>query len=81
MWRHYNVLGKKQSREKDREEIAIHQILRSLKERLGEGGRFFKRITQSDIFIVVDDEEALQSKDFNEHGRFVLNRMLYKLTI
>jgi hypothetical protein len=62
MWKHYNILGKKLSREKDMEKTVVHQILQSLKKRLGKRGRFFKRITQSNICIVVDDEEALQSK-------------------
>ena len=63
MWRHYNILGKRQFREKQREETVVQQILQSLKTRLGMGGRFFRRMYQSDLSIVVDDEEALQSKN------------------
>ncbi len=63
MWRHFNILGKRQFREKQREETVVRQILQSLKNRLGMGGRFFRKMYQSDLSIVVDDEEALQSKN------------------
>ena len=63
MWRHYNILGKRQFREKQREETVVRQILQSLKNRLGMGGRFFRKMFQSDLSIVVDDDEALQSKN------------------
>lgn len=63
MWRHYNILGKRQFREKQREGTVVQQILQSLKIRLGMGGRFFRRMYQNDLSIVVDDEEALQSKN------------------
>lgn len=62
MWRHFNILGKKQPREKHREETVVRQILGTLKKRLGMGGRFFKKMTQS-IFVVVDDVGALESKN------------------
>lgn len=46
-----------------REETVVRQILGTLKKRLGMGGRFFKKMTQSDIFVVVDDVGALESKN------------------
>jgi len=64
MYKHFNTLGKRQSGETKSDEIASKQICRLFKKRLKRsGGRFFSRIAQSDMFIVADNEVALQSKN------------------
>lgn len=64
MYKHFNILGKRQSGETKSDETVAKQISRLFKKRLGRsGGRFFSRIAQSDMFIVVDNEVAIQSKN------------------
>ena len=67
MWRHYNILGKKQPGDKSREEDVGNQIFISLKKSLGRGGRFFKKMSHGDIVFVVDDVGALQSECLFPH--------------
>ena len=58
MYKHFNMLGKRQSGETKSDEIVSKQICRIFKKRLERsGGRFFSK------FNVVDNEVALQSKN------------------
>ena len=61
MLRYFNILGNKQGG-KFKEENVVQQIFRSLKKSMDKGGRFFVKMSQSDILHPVDDERALQSK-------------------
>ena len=62
LYKHYNMLGKKQPGDKVREESFGIQIFQSLKRSLGRNGRFFKKMSHGDLMFEVDDEGALQSK-------------------
>ena len=62
MWRHYNILGRKQPGDKVREEEAGQKIFRTLKKSLGRSGRFFKKMSHGDLLFAVDNESALHSK-------------------
>ena len=62
MWKHYNILGRKQPGEKGREEEVADEIFRSLKRSLGREGRFFKKMSHGDLLFAVDDEGAMQSE-------------------
>jgi hypothetical protein len=74
MYKHYNILGKRQSGGTKSDETVAKQIYRLFKKRLGRsGGRFFSRIAQSDMFIVVDNDVALQSKNTSWYAWYLFD--------
>ena len=60
MWKKYNALGKK--RLWDREEGVAKEIFQYLKKSLGKGGRFWTKMSRSDLLFVVNDDGAFRSK-------------------
>ena len=61
LYKHYNILGKKQPNDKTNREVThANQIFQSLRRSLGRNGRFFKKTSHGDLRFEVDDAGAMQ---------------------